>query len=86
MFPMHLVFDVDAGGIELYKNNKLVFRPNGSLKKTARIQLKEMLGFSPCVQVLKIFLIYPEFFYNLTPDSFILTSHFSVVFKDKMTV
>jgi Protein of unknown function (DUF3078) len=45
-FNTHLIFDDDARTINLDKNNKPVLRPDGTEKKTARIQFKEMLGIS----------------------------------------
>ena len=45
-FNTHLIFDDDAKTPELDKDKKPVLRPDGTQKKTARIQFKEMLGFS----------------------------------------
>jgi len=45
-FNTHLIFDDDTKTTELYKNGNPVLRPDGTEKKTARIQFKEMLGFS----------------------------------------
>jgi hypothetical protein len=45
-FNTHLIFDDDTKTIEQYVNGKPVLRPDGTEKKTARIQFKEMLGFS----------------------------------------
>ena len=45
-FNTHLIFDDDTRTVELYKNGQPVLRPDGTEKKTARIQFKEMLGFS----------------------------------------
>ena len=45
-FNTHLIFDDDTKTVELDKNKQLVLRPDGTRKKTARIQFKEMLGFS----------------------------------------
>jgi hypothetical protein len=45
-FNTHLIFDDDTKTIELDKNKKPVLRSDGTQKKTARIQFKEMLGFS----------------------------------------
>jgi hypothetical protein len=44
-FNIHLIFDDDAKTVEI-KDKKPVLRPDGTQKKTARIQFKEMLGFS----------------------------------------
>jgi len=45
-FNTHLIFDDDTKTDELYKNGQPVLRPDGTRKRTARIQFKEMLGFS----------------------------------------
>jgi hypothetical protein len=45
-FNTHLIFDDDTKTDEIYKNGSPVLRADGSQKKTARIQFKEMLGFS----------------------------------------
>lgn len=45
-FNTHLIFDDDAKTPELYKNGTAKRNPDGTEKKTARIQFKEMLGFS----------------------------------------
>jgi hypothetical protein len=45
-FNTHLIFDDDTKTTELYKNGNPVLRPDGTEKKTARIQFKQMLGFS----------------------------------------
>jgi hypothetical protein len=45
-FNTHLIFDDDAKTPELDKDKKPVLRPDGTEKKTARIQFKEMLGIS----------------------------------------
>jgi hypothetical protein len=45
-FNTHLVFDDDTKTAELYKDGTPVLRPDKTEKKTARIQFKEMLGFS----------------------------------------
>ena len=45
-FNTHLIFDDDTKTVELDKNKQPVLRPDGTVKKTARIQFKEMLGFS----------------------------------------
>jgi hypothetical protein len=45
-FNTHLIFDDDTRTVVLDGKNKPALRPDGSLKKTARIQFKEMLGFS----------------------------------------
>jgi hypothetical protein len=42
----HLIFDDDTKTVELDKDKKPVLRPDGTQKKTARIQFKEMIGFS----------------------------------------
>ena len=44
-FNTHLIFDDDTKTVEI-KDNKPVLRLDGTQKKTARIQFKEMLGFS----------------------------------------
>jgi hypothetical protein len=44
-FNTHLIFDDDAKTVRL-KDKKPVLRPDGTQKKTARIQFKELLGFS----------------------------------------
>ena len=45
-FNTHLVFDDDNKTVEQYMNGKPFLRPDGTEKKTARIQFKEMLGLS----------------------------------------
>jgi len=45
-FNTHLIFDDDTKTVVLDDDNKPVLRPDGTLKKTARIQFKEMLGIS----------------------------------------
>ncbi len=45
-FNTHLIFDDDTRTVELGKDKMPVLRPDGTEKKTARIQFKEMLGFS----------------------------------------
>ena len=45
-FNTHLIFDDDTKTDELYKNGRPVLRPDGTRTRTARIQFKEMLGFS----------------------------------------
>jgi hypothetical protein len=45
-FNTHLIFDDDTKTVILGKDKKPVLRPDGTQKKTARIQFKEMLGFS----------------------------------------
>jgi hypothetical protein len=45
-FNTHFIFDDDTKTIELDKDKNPVLRPDGTEKKTARIQFKEMLGFS----------------------------------------
>lgn len=45
-FNTHLIFDDDTKTDELYKNGQPVLRPDGTRKRTSRIQFKEMLGFS----------------------------------------
>jgi hypothetical protein len=42
----HLIFDDDTKTPELDKNNKPVLLPDGAVKKTARIQFKEIIGIS----------------------------------------
>lgn len=44
-FNTHLIFDDDAKTVEM-KGGKAVLRSDGSLKKTARVQFKELLGFT----------------------------------------
>ncbi len=45
-FNTHLIFDDDTKTDELYKNGQPVLMPDGTRKRTARIQFIEMLGFS----------------------------------------
>jgi hypothetical protein len=45
-FNTHLIFDDDTKTVVLDKNKNPVLRPDLTQKKTARIQFKEMLGFS----------------------------------------
>jgi hypothetical protein len=45
-FNTHLIFDDDTKTVVLDKNRKPVLRADGSQKKTARTQFKEILGFS----------------------------------------
>jgi len=45
-FNPHLIFDDDTRTDEHYKNGQPVLNTDGTLKKTARIQFKEMLGLS----------------------------------------
>jgi hypothetical protein len=45
-FNTHLIFDDDTKTVERDKNGDPVLRPDGTEKKTARIQFKELLGFS----------------------------------------
>jgi hypothetical protein len=45
-FNTHLIFDDDTKTPELDKNKQPVLNSDGTVKKTARIQFKEMLGFS----------------------------------------
>jgi len=42
----HLIFDDDTRTVVLDKHKKPVLRSDGSPKKTARVQFKELLGFS----------------------------------------
>jgi hypothetical protein len=42
----HLIFDDDTKTPELDKNNNPVLLPDGTVKKTARIQFKEIIGIS----------------------------------------
>jgi hypothetical protein len=42
----HLIFDDDTRTVELDKSKNPVLRPDGTQKKTARIQFKEMIGLS----------------------------------------
>jgi hypothetical protein len=46
MFNTHLIFDDDTKTDEQYSNGQPVLKPDGTKKKTARIQFKEMLGFA----------------------------------------
>jgi hypothetical protein len=45
-FNTHLIFDDDTKTVEQYKNGQPVLLPDGTEKKTARVQFKEMLGLS----------------------------------------
>ena len=45
-FNTHLIFDDDTRTEEIHKNGQPVLKPDGTKVKTARIQFKEMLGFS----------------------------------------
>jgi hypothetical protein len=45
-FNTHLIFDDDTKSPLFDKNDKPVMGPDGKQKKTARIQFKELLGFS----------------------------------------
>jgi len=45
-FNTHFIFDDDTKTVELNKDGSPVTRPDGTPKKTARAQFKEMLGFS----------------------------------------
>jgi hypothetical protein len=45
-FNTHLIFDDDTRTPVIDKNKKPVLRADGTGKKTARIQFKEILGFS----------------------------------------
>lgn len=45
-FNAHFIFDDDTKTVELDKNKQPVLRPDGTQKKTARVQFKEMLGLS----------------------------------------
>jgi hypothetical protein len=45
-FNSHLIFDDDTKTVVLDKDKQPVLRPDGTVKKTARPQYKEMLGFS----------------------------------------
>jgi len=45
-FNTHLIFDDDTRTSKLDRNNKPILRPDGTEMKTARLQFKEMLGFS----------------------------------------
>jgi hypothetical protein len=45
-FNTHLIFDDDTRTVEKYKNGQSVLLPDGTEKKTARIQFKELLGFA----------------------------------------
>jgi hypothetical protein len=42
----HLIFDDDTRTVELDRYKNPVLRPDGTQKKTARVQFKQMLGFS----------------------------------------
>jgi len=45
-FNTHFIFDDDTKTVELDKEKNPILRPDGSQKKTARVQFKEMIGFS----------------------------------------
>lgn len=45
-FNTHLIFDDDTKTVKLDKDKQPILRPDGTQKKTARAQFKEMLGFS----------------------------------------
>jgi len=45
-FNTHLIFDDDTKTVVLDENKQPELRPDGTVKKTARVQFKEMLGFS----------------------------------------
>jgi hypothetical protein len=45
-FNTHLIFDDDTKTAEQNKNGQTILLPDGTEKKTARIQFKELLGFS----------------------------------------
>jgi hypothetical protein len=45
-FNTHMIFDDDTKTVELDKNKTPKLRPDGSLIKTARVQFKEILGFT----------------------------------------
>jgi len=45
-FNTHLIFDDDTKTVELDDEKQPIKLPDGSLKKTARVQFKEMLGIS----------------------------------------
>jgi len=45
-FNTHLIFDDDTKTPQQYKNGQPVLSADGTVKKTARIQFKELLGFS----------------------------------------
>jgi hypothetical protein len=45
-FNTHLIFDDDTRTPQVHKNGQPVLSPDGTVKKTARIQFKELLGFS----------------------------------------
>jgi len=45
-FNTHLIFDDDTKTPNQYKNGQPVLSADGTVKKTARIQFKELLGFS----------------------------------------
>ena len=45
-FNTHLIFDDDTRTSKLDRNHKPILRPDGTEMKTARVQFKEMLGFS----------------------------------------
>ncbi len=45
-FNTHLVFDDDTKTVVLDKNRNPVLLPDGTQRKTARVQFKELLGFS----------------------------------------
>jgi hypothetical protein len=45
-FNTHLIFDDDTRTLVFDKNKKPVLGPDGKQKKTARVQFKELLGFT----------------------------------------
>jgi len=45
-FNTHLIFDDDTKTVELDDDKQPVLRPDGTPKKTARVQFKEMIGLS----------------------------------------
>ncbi len=89
-FNTHLIYDDDAR-TQVFDGGVPVLNPDGTPKKTARVQFKEMLGLSLCSDfrsagLLKIFLIDPELFNYSATDSFVFGSHLHIVFQDQVTV
>ena len=51
-FNTHLIYDDDTKTPVLDEMVSLYLNPDGTPKKTARAQFKEMLGFIDCIQIL----------------------------------
>ncbi len=96
-FNTHLIFDDDTKTSEQDSKGKPILLPDGTEKKTARIQFKELWGcrcrsgfrnnaLNDATALSKIFLVYPELLDYFASNSFIFTSHLSIVFEYKMTV